>query len=284
MIMSEARSLLALVTVAVLSGAGPVAASPFFYQSTITGTLIHADGSSSSISATNSDTSAPAQYGATGTTYQVGASASAQDGGTVASNVDLAPQPQVSGVDYARNLQGQSTVLYRITISGPANSFLPVEVKANGSISWSQNGAADAYFKFSDYYSPSSATTLSKEINENDAGKNRQQDVETFSIDSVLLLNTADTYTIVESTYAIADVRQFATTIGYSNDNALVDPSFTILGPDAALYTVQGVPVSDTGTAPVPEPASWMMLLVGAAVAAAGLRRRPAATDRQAAA
>ena len=263
-------ALTAFLSVAV---GAPASATAFYYQAFISGTLVSADGKTSDFAQVNTDTTVPAQYGRTGTTWQVGASATAQYGGTVFSQVDLAPQPQVIGVDYARNLKGQSVVTYRITLFGPAASSVPVEIKADGAISWTQNGDADAFFAFKDYENVNSFTPITKEINQSDMGFKRVAGQETFSIDTTVFLNTNDSYSITESTYAIGDVRQFATTTDYSYDNALVDPTFTVLGDNAALYTIQGVPVGDT-VAPVPEPASWMMMVVGAGLATAGLHRR----------
>jgi hypothetical protein len=57
---------------------------------------------------------------------------------------------------------------------------------------------------------------------------------------------------------------------------AWIDPTFTILGPNASNYRIVGVP-GPTATPPsgaVPEPSTWALLILGFAGAGSALRRR----------
>ena len=149
------------VTAAVATIAGPAAAATD-YQAYITGTLVSAAGAVSSFSqGTGNQPFTPVQFGRTGTTWQVGSAALAQDGGEAAANVDLAPPDYSHPNDHAQNLTAHGGVDYLINLVGSGNDALvPVEVKALGSISWTQNGDATAVFKFQDYDNRSAFTPI----------------------------------------------------------------------------------------------------------------------------
>ena len=102
-----------LSTAAALSAmiAGPAAATEYIAQ--ISGVLISGtDVQSSFADGSLVPQTNPAQYGQTATTWQVGAGASPAHGGTVSSNVDLAPINPSSSNGYAQSLLAQSTVFY----------------------------------------------------------------------------------------------------------------------------------------------------------------------------
>jgi hypothetical protein len=250
--------------------AGPAAATEYIAQ--ISGTLISGTGVQSMFADGSLVPQAnPAQYGQTATTWQVGTSASPAHGGTASSNVDLAPINPSSSNGYAQSLLAQSTVFYYITLSGSANDpLVPVDIKALGSISWTQYGAATAGFRFQDYTNSSNLQMLNPNINQNDT-LDRQAGNDTFSVDSTVELRPSDTYVVTVYTNASADARNIFSA-NYAEVSAFVDPTFTVVGDYASRWTISGVPFA---TSAVPEPSTWAMMMLGfAGIGCMAYRRR----------
>ena len=251
----------ALAAAAALSAiiAGPAAATEYIAQ--ISGVLISGTGVQSSFAdGSLVPQTDPAQYGQTATTWQVGTSASPANGGTVSSNVDLAPINPSSSNAYAQSVLAQSTVFYYITLVGSANdAFVPVDIKALGSISWTENGAATAGFRFQDYTNSSNLQMLNPNINQNDPGKDRLAGNDTFSLDTIVELRPSDTYVVTVYTNASADARNIFSA-NYAEVSAFVDPTFTVVGEYASQWTISGVPFAASAA---PEPSTWAMMILG---------------------
>jgi hypothetical protein len=274
--MSFHRSAAVAATLSALI-AGPAAAATQ-YIAEISGTLIGPTGASSqfadgSVTVSNPD---PTRLGRTATDWQVGADAVAVHGGTADSNIQMSPIPTVGGVGYAQTLLSQSTILYRITLNGSATDpLVPVHINAQGMISWTENGAAQAVFQFSDSTNASNLQTIRDLITQNDPGKARLEGNDVFSVDTTVFLRPSDTYTVLLATDASADARNIESVTQFAEVSAIVDPTFTVVGDFASRWTIEGVPFApDTGG--VPEPAAWMMLIAGFGLAGTSLRRRRA--------
>jgi hypothetical protein len=266
---------LAAAVSALAAGSANATPNPF-YQVLLNGETINADGTEGPAVGLASDPpdAVPVRLGVTKTNWQVGGNAVAVHGGTAESNIQMGPK--VFGQSYAQTLTAQSVVLFQITLDGSgSDAFVPVEIKANGSISWTQDGGAEALFAMNG----PSGQIIRDDIDQNDPGKARLAGNDVFSVDTIVDLVPGFTYGIELAANVFSDVRNFQAnpdgSFAFGEDSAIVDPTFTIDPRFASRWKIDGIPV-DTTPHGVPEPATWAMLIAGFGLAGASLRRRQA--------
>ncbi|MGY3346641.1 MULTISPECIES: hypothetical protein [unclassified Bradyrhizobium] len=236
------------------------------YTAVISGTIYNSGAEQSSFGEGGNPQATQAQYGRTATNWQVGADASPSYGGTATSNIQLAPRDPDSVYDYAQTLLGHSEVAYQLYLSGSgSDQFVPVQVKAQGSISWSEYGSAEAYFRLTDYSHPLPGNAplpgAFADIRQGNNNTNLKAGNLGFGVDETIDLKPGDTYAILLFTTAFADVRNIvATDNSYAEVSAIVDPSFTVLGDYASRWSISGVPAVQSA---VPELSTWAMMLLG---------------------
>jgi hypothetical protein len=250
------------------------AAAQTLYEAHISGTAIDADGSVVTINQGKSFTTDPLRFGQTMSDWQVGANAIGAHGGTVESDIIMSPLPTVSGVGFATLLTSSTELIEHITLKGTASDpFVPVMIGTKGTVTWSQDGNAQANF----FFGGPDGQIIFDNVFENDPGQNRLAGTESFAVNQVVDFIPGVTYEVVMTTSAQADFRLFQSnpdgTIPFGMDTAVVDPTFTVDPAFAARWSIDGVPVDDRAPG-VPEPATWAMLITGFGLAGASLRRR----------
>ncbi len=263
--------------------AGPAAAQAQ-YGGQVSGTVRDINGVQSPFTLGSPTPSATqVRIGQTTLNYQVGANATAAHGGTSETNIQLAPfDPTVGN---AISLDANSVVLYRITLGGSASDpFVPVDIRAQGLLSWTQSGDARAIFEFTDERTIGGAPQILIDVDIDKfttPGKDPVEGNDQFRVDKILNLNPGDTYDVKVFTEVSAGVFNFTVPHQFGEDSAVSDPTFTVVGDFASRWSILGVPVDDTpggGGDGVPEPAEWTMLIAGFGVAGSVLRRRRALT------
>jgi hypothetical protein len=264
----------AALSVSIVGAAAAQAQAPF-YLGVVTGTAVDANGAPVPISDGASGATI-VQVGQSATNWLVGADAVATHGGTAESDIQMSPLPTVTGVGFATQLTSQTEIVLRLALIGTGSApFVPVTIGAKGSATWSQDGAAEAFFDFSGI----GIQEISAKVQENDVPANREKGLEDFTINSTVDFVPGVTYTLVMTTFASSDVREFQSnpdgSIDFGEDTAVVDPTFTVDPAFAADWSVGGVPIA-ASTPGVPEPATWTMLIAGFGLAGASLRRRRA--------
>jgi hypothetical protein len=269
-----------LAAVLAVTIAAPAVAAVPFYRAAIIGKVVDANLNETDFAQGSQPPEAvPIELGRTATDWQVGANATAAHGGTVESNIQMGPIPRASGGGYAELLTSMTTEIYSITLDGTgSDAFVPVTIGAKGTVDWSQSGLADATFSFE---GPTSRLIFN-EIEDTSA----PQGTNSFTVNQLVDLIPGQTYTIVMTTFAQADINNLAPdpsdptgqTIPFGMDSAVVDPTFTIDPAFAGRWSIDGIPVDTTTTTGggVPEPATWAMLVAGFGLAGASLRRRRA--------
>jgi PEP-CTERM motif len=205
-------------------------------------------------------TSTPATYtiGADGESA-TSTTSSATGGSAFASAV-------TSDRDPNRYALASSFVRYTITLSGPAGTIVPVSVFATGYADGSGTTAQGERI-----YNASSGFTLRSDAifftpifatADTSTGPGRQS----FTVNTVALLTPNVSYAV--ELFARAGTNGFLP----STAEAFSDPVFTVDPAFASLYQLLGVP--QAVSAPVPEPATWIMLIFGFALTGSAMRRR----------
>lgn len=159
-------------------------------------------------------------------------------------------------------LGGANTTLsYRVMLVGPVMpTVVPVHVIANGFVNGAGAAQASASFVVN-YDSGGAGAQLLAIASVVGPGS------DSFSFDQVANFKTNAFFDV----YLSAGSQSFGEGSPTGMSEAFVDPSFTIDDPRyASLYHFEGIPG-------VPEPASWMLLMLGA-VAICGWRRRAVMT------
>ena len=158
-----------------------------------------------------------------------------------------------------------TTLSYRVMLVGPISPVvIPVHVIANGFVNGTGATQASATFVVN-YDSGGAGAQLLASVSVRGTGS------DSFAFDQVVNFKTNAFFDVYLSAGSLSGGS--GSPAGLSE--AFVDPSFTIDDPRyASLYHFEGIP----GVMPsVPEPASWMLLLLGAA-AICGRRRRAGMT------
>lgn len=198
--------------------------------------------------------------------------ASASRGGTVYAGAEVHPIDPFD-LYYQTSASAQGYLAYNVWIDGPdPDAFIPVRFQGEGQVSVNSNqalgevmlrfGSTDDNMILEQWYARGSLGI--------DQIEGIFQVVAGFEADRVFFLQPKKTYYVEMSAGA---------GVGASSKNAhaeaMVDPVFTILDGFAANYRIMGVPGGETTppTGPVPEPATWAMMIAGFAIVGASLRR-----------
>jgi hypothetical protein len=201
----------------------------------------------------------PQTYSLSGTSGAGYVEASDVNGGTAAASASIVLQ-FLPAAQRLEEIDAVSLVTYRFTLSGPnTGNTVPVLLLGSGSSAGGQNFLSFQNAFNSDY-----------------------ENTGNFVADQVLNLVPGWGYVLVlraEAAVATGNLYNIGDTMTAS---AAVDPTLTILGPDAQLYHFDGLPDSTIGgpMAAVPEPATWAMMLSGFGLVGSAMRRRRRASLR----
>ncbi len=221
----------------------------------------------------------PGAVSFTRTDFQVDAASVPLDGGTVQADILAAPPSNPGG--YAIDLSAQSSAIYYFTVDGPVGQMVGVFGSAKGTISWSQGGIAHAGFSLTDINNGYSL--MRDSITYNDPGNDELKGTSMFHDVQDLFLYGGETYAVSLNTYTLYHSNEYLGapdgTFPYSEDHAVVDPTFTI-DPNYAgsnLFTLDpdGGPLMSAPPS-APEPATWAMMIAGCGLLGAAMRRRRA--------
>ena len=197
-------------------------------------------------------TDRPADYSA----LSGGASASltmgAAHGGTATAQADSGG----SGL-----AEATATIYYNFVVAGAADEYVPVRVPAEG---WAEGGGDwfEGYARLR-IDGALGSTGLYQEVF---AAQGFYGHYNEFTVDRTLYLLSNSTNTVSMSAEAIGGNGAY---LGWAQ--AFVDPIFTIDPAYADRFKLEGVPEAPAG---VPEPAAWVMMIVGFGVVGVALRRR----------
>jgi hypothetical protein len=259
---------------AAVTGAGIAIASPAAavdYIVSVGGDQIYPGGVDVGIAPSgNGQFTTPQSVGVSGSNYLASAQTSAAHGGVATATVRVAPID--TSYAYVQTLDAQSAILYHLTLQGTGtDSLVPIEIKAAGEINWAQDGFAEAGFRFIDYSNPTALQAVFKQVASGDPGTNRAAGSETLGIDQVVWVNPNDIFSTELYTDAHVEAREILSLTDWGTADAVVDPTFTVVGDYASRWTVVGAPASPSGGAP--EPAGWIMLIAGFGLTGAAMRR-----------
>lgn len=197
--------------------------------------------------------------------FSAGSSASDKDGGTAYVGLSYTGQGLVPASEYITELRANAGVEYRFILSGGSSTApVPVSMSYKGSAS---EGASASVSLSGIGANVSHSTAVG--VADYFAGI----DYFNFVPDQVyrLVLGAQTSY------YNFGYLPEGSSI----SQSAYADPIFTILGDAAGSYRFVGLPDSAIGTAPpptspVPEAATWAMMLAGLGIVGAQMRRRQA--------
>ena len=269
--MTKAVMFAALMSTMVVSAASAQNLSPY-YNASISGTYVDIQlGTQSFGQSTPNTYNSPGSFIQTRTNWQTDAAAAPDHGGTVQADILAAPPPRTTAAGgYVTDILSQASATYYFTVGGPVGHSIGVFVGASGTISWSQGGMAGAAFIVKDYSNYNGHPLIDDEINWNDPGNNLLKGNSHFLDNRELILKGGDIYSVVISADTIYHANSYLGapdgTFPYSEDHAVVDPTFTIDSAykDANLFTLNadGGPLI-SAVAAVPESSTWAMMILG---------------------
>lgn len=199
--------------------------------------------------------------------------ATSTHGGTVYAGAEVHPIDPFD-LNYQTEAVARGFLTYNVWIDGPdPDALIPVWFLGRGSVSANSYdalgevmlrfGSVDDHEILQQWNARGSLTP--------DSIDGVFQVVANFDADRVFYMQPSKTYYV--EMLASAGV---TASPNNAHAEAMVDPTFTILGDYALNYRVMGVPGGDTTppTNPVPEPASWAMMIAGFAAVGSMMRRR----------
>lgn len=242
------------------------------YYDPATGRYI--DHTSASSSPTNPEPDTP-QYSAQegGGGWRVSAYADDTHGGTVAALAGIAYIEDRSA-GFIDQLTATAQLTYTFSVDGPAGDSVPVLMHITG---LAENGlapggitaAASAGYSFSTAQAsdPKDYISFSKNTDVYGLGG-------AFDDARLMDLKVGNIYTLFMGSSVTVGSYTVSPDLTYDIATATVDPTFTIQGRSPQSYRLVGLPTSAIGNvAPVPEPASWALMVAGFGMLGATLRR-----------